>query len=373
MVGLMHDVLSIISERSPHLFWIKDRTLLVILHGSRGYNTHNENSDYDYKGITIPPKEYFFSYSTRFDQAELKKPKPDYIPDATIYNIQKFFNLAASGNPNVIETLHTDESNIVHISELGKELITHREKFLSKVVRHSFSGYALSQLKKIKLHRRWLLNPPKAPPTRKELGLPEQTLIPKDQLEAANSEINKEMDKFSFNFMEGLDESYKVEIRNIMSEMLAELKITSEEHWMAAARKIGLNDNFIEIMQRERNYENMKKDWDHFCDHQKTRNPERYALEKKYGYDCKYAYHLVRLLRMGKEILTTGKVIVKRPDREELLAIRNGAWSYEKLIEFAETEDKSLTEYYKTSPLQHKPDSKFLNKLCMELIERSFT
>jgi hypothetical protein len=32
---------------------------------------------------------------------------------------------------------------------------------------------------------------------------------------------------------------------------------------------------------------------------------------------------------MGYEILTQGKVIVKRPDREEILAIKNGAWSYE--------------------------------------------
>mgnify|MGYP001607055563 CR=1 FL=1 len=46
----------------------------------------------------------------------------------------------------------------------------------------------------------------------------------------------------------------------------------------------------------------------------------------------KHAMHLVRLMRMCKEILITCEVVVKRPDREELLAIRNGAWSYYKLI-----------------------------------------
>jgi hypothetical protein len=51
--------------------------------------------------------------------------------------------------------------------------------------------------------------------------------------------------------------------------------------------------------------------------------------EVKYGYDCKHAYHFVRLIRMCKKILTTGKVIVKRLDLDELLHIRNGSWTYD--------------------------------------------
>jgi hypothetical protein len=156
--------------------------------------------------------------------------------------------------------------------------------------------------------------------------------------------------------------------------MLAELKITSDQHWEAAARKIGLSDNFIEIMQRERQYTSAKREWDQYQNWKKTRNVTRSALEEKYGYDTKHAYHLVRLIRMCREVLTTGKVIVKRPDREELLAIRNGAWTYERLIEFAETEDIALNELYNTTTVLPKtPDRDKLDRLVIKLVEQSLS
>jgi hypothetical protein len=80
--------------------------------------------------------------------------------------------------------------------------------------------------------------------------------------------------------------------------------------------------------------------------------------------------HLVRLTRMGQEILTTGKVIVKRPDREELLAIRAGAWSYEQLIEFAEKQEHAFVDLYdKCDILPAAPNRDNLNKLCVSCIE----
>jgi hypothetical protein len=41
---------------------------------------------------------------------------------------------------------------------------------------------------------------------------------------------------------------------------------------------------------------------------------------------------LVRLQRMAIEILDHGEVRVRRPDRDELLAIRGGALSYDELL-----------------------------------------
>ena len=214
------------------------------------------------------------------------------------------------------------------------------------------------------------MNPPKSPPTRASLGLPEQTLIPQDQLVAAFAEVQKELDRMQFDFMENLEEATKIEIRNNMATMLAEMKITSDEQFGAAARKIGLSDNFIEIMQKERQYTSAKREWDQYQNWKETRNAKRSALEEKYGYDTKHAYHLVRLIRMCREVLMTGKVIVKRPDREELLAIRNGAWSYEELIAFAEREELLLNELYNTSTVLPKvPDQAKLDNLCIELIE----
>src|SRR5271156_6546414 len=97
-----HPVLDTIVKHSPHLGWIEDRTVLLVRHGSHAYGTNTPASDEDFKGIAIPPKNYFLGTMHRFEQAELKAPEPD----AVIYDIRKFFNLAADCNPNIIEVLH---------------------------------------------------------------------------------------------------------------------------------------------------------------------------------------------------------------------------------------------------------------------------
>ncbi len=155
---------------------------------------------------------------------------------------------------------------------------------------------------------------------------------------------------------------------------MAELKITSDAEWLSAARRVGLDDNFIYLMQKEREYTSKKREWDQFKNWERTRNKDRASLEAKYGYDTKHGYHLVRLIRMCREILTTGKVIVKRPDFEELLAIRNGAWECDYLIEWADQQDKELDELYKTcNVLPKMPDSDYLDRLNIELVERSLS
>ena len=78
---------------------------------------------------------------------------------------------------------------------------------------------------------------------------------------------------------------------------------------------------------------------------------------------------LVRLMRMCREILTTSRVVVKRPDREELLAIRNGAWSYDQLIEWAEKQDAEMNELMEKSSLPKSPDRVYLDTLCRNVVE----
>lgn len=351
-----------------NISWISNNTIYLVRHGSCAYGTNTPESDEDFKGVCIPPRKYFFGTINNFEQAELKD------PDTVIFDIRKFFKLAIDCNPNIIEVLFVEPQDIMYIDDLGETLLEHRDKFLSKKVKYTMTGYAISQLNRIKLHKRWIMHPPKEPPTRASLGLPEQTLIPQDQLAAAYAEVQKELDRFQLNFLDNLDESTKISCQNTMISMLAELKITADQHWAANARKIGLNDNLIEIMQKERAYTSKKKEWDQYQNWKKTRNPKRAILEEKYGYDCKHAYHLVRLIRMCREILLTGKVIVKRPDREELLAIRNGAWTYDQLIDFANTQEKNLNELYLTSNILPKsPDKETLDKLCIELIEKSIS
>jgi hypothetical protein len=74
---------------------------------------------------------------------------------------------------------------------------------------------------------------------------------------------------------------------------------------------------------------------------------------------------------MGHEILTTGRVNVWRGDidRDELLAIRAGAWSYDALIEWADRVEAELEASYASSPLPREPDRRAIDRLCVELVE----
>lgn len=346
--------------------WIKDKTIYLAVHGSRAYGTNVETSDYDYRGITICPKQYYFgALQSNFEQAELKD------PDSVIYEIRKFVKLAAEANPNCMEVLFVDESDIIHITELGQELLDNRDLFITKKVKHTMCGYAYSQLKKMQHKRQLCMNPPSKYPTRKDLGLPEETIIPQDQLAAANAEVEKELNKMQFDFMENLDEATKIEIRSSMAKMLTDLKISKEDQWQSAAKTIGLSDNLIEVMKLERAYASKKREWDQYQEWLSNRNKARAADEAKYGFDLKNGLHLVRLLKMAKEILLTGKVIVKRPDKEELLDIRNGKKTYEEIMTFAGNIQKELDEIYLSSKLPISADKQKIDNLCINLIEKS--
>lgn len=128
---------------------------------------------------------------------------------------------------------------------------------------------------------------------------------------------------------------------------------------------------FVEEAEKELKYQTKLMQWKQYEEWKKHRNKKRAELEEKNGYDTKHAAHLVRLLRMGNEILSTGKVNVDRTniDAEELKSIRQGSWTYDQIEEYAETMDKKLDELYKNSKLQKNPQIEKIDDLCVEIID----
>ena len=108
----------------------------------------------------------------------------------------------------------------------------------------------------------------------------------------------------------------------------------------------------------EKEYATSKRHYDQYVSWKKNRNPARADIETKYGYDTKHAMHLVRLLRMAEEIITTGTMNVYRPDRDELVKIRNGLFSYDYLIEYSEETVDRLTNIVRSgkSAVRKTPD-----------------
>lgn len=96
---------------------------------------------------------------------------------------------------------------------------------------------------------------------------------------------------------------------------------------------------------------------------------KRKRLVDKFGYDPKNASHLIRLLKMGIELLITGEVNVFRHDNQELLAIKNGEWELAKIKKEADNLFKLVAEAFVKSELPNEPDWNKANKLLIKTIE----
>lgn len=310
-------------------FDVESRTIFLTRHGSHAYGLNVPTSDEDFKGIAIAPRDCYFGFMKKFEQFEHMGSKSDGI-DKVVYGIDKFARLAADCNPNIIEVLHVSESSVVHCDEFGEELRAHRNEFLSKKAKFTFSGYAHAQLNRIKTHRSWLLNPPKGAPSRKDFGLSETTKVSQSELGAFEAAVR-----------DGIE--------------------------------IELPKDVLTLFTREKQYQAAKTHYDQFKNWEKSRNPARAELEAKFGYDTKHGMHLARLQLMAVEILEDHVVYVdrrERGDRDDLLDIRFGKLPYDGLIERAEKLEARAEVLYKTSTLRKEADRNKLDALIVDMTER---
>lgn len=105
----------------------------------------------------------------------------------------------------------------------------------------------------------------------------------------------------------------------------------------------------------------------------KTKNPEgkRKEIVKKYGYDVKFGYHLVRLLNEIEQILIEEDLDLER-NREQLKSIRRGEWTEERVTRYFEDKEKQLEELYTKSELRHSPNESAIKELLIECLEMEF-
>lgn len=106
--------------------------------------------------------------------------------------------------------------------------------------------------------------------------------------------------------------------------------------------------------------------------HQGYMGEKRRALVEKYGYDTKNAAHLIRLLRQGIEFLREGELYVQRHDAAELIAIRRGEWSLDRVKREAERLFKRAEDVYDRSTLPAKPDSRRIEALCVDMVSAAW-
>ena len=118
------------------------RIMLLGVSGSYGYGTNREDSDIDFRGVTLNQPSDLIGL-TQFEQYE------DKNTDTVIYSFNKFIELILNCNPNTIEILGLDPDQYVIISPLGQELLDHKALFLTKRAAVSFGHYATAQLRRL--------------------------------------------------------------------------------------------------------------------------------------------------------------------------------------------------------------------------------
>ena len=233
------------------------------------------------------------------------------------------------------------------------------------------------------------MNPPKKKPERVDFGLNQNSLFETAQLKSlihieSLYDYIREEDKEPF--LNQLDSIYGDQIIPLFAKYLREDRRTIALEFLQVALQsqlktlivMGQNhyikDEYVDQAERELKYINALRNWQRYEEWKKHRNKKRAPLEEKYHYDTKHAAHLIRLLRMGKEILSTGKVNVDRTgiDAEELKSIRNGSMKYDEIEQYANDSDKELDVLYEKSTLQKTPQIEKINALCLEIIEEYF-
>jgi predicted nucleotidyltransferase len=347
------------------LTWLPQRTIFLCRHGSMAYGTNGPDSDEDVKGVFIAPKAYHLGFMNHIDQVD----KGFEGLDACLYEAKRLFALTVDCNPNMIEMPFIDASDWILTSPMWQLIVDNRELMLSRNAKHRFCGYAISQLKRIETHRRWLLYPPTHKPTRAEYDLPDNSAIPKEQRDALEAMMLKIVESWQVDYA-CLDDATRIDLLNKQAQALADMKLAKDDQYVAAGNKLGLDANAMEYLTAERAYRSSLAEWTQYQTWLAERNPIRAALEAKFGYDTKHGMHLVRLMRMAREILEGKGVIVRRPDAQELKDIRfKGIWSYESLTTWARAQDAELTELMQKSPLPKQPDRVALDNLCQKLVE----
>ena len=98
---------------------------------------------------------------------------------------------------------------------------------------------------------------------------------------------------------------------------------------------------------------------------------KRYDMVKKYGYDLKFAYHLVRLLDECEQILVKGDLNLEN-NREQLKSIRRGEWTKDQIVDYFNLKEATLEKLYTTSTLQHSPDEDKIKTLLINCLEQYY-
>lgn len=328
--------------------------LLEVISGSQAYGLATPQSDRDIKGVYYLPKEFFYS-GMYIDQVQ------NETNDEVYYELGKFVELLGRNNPNLLEMLATPPECILYRHPLMDCLKP--EMFLSLKAKETFAGYAYTQIKKAGgLNRKW--NNP-MPETRKTVlefcyVLKDKGALPFEQWLAETGVAETHCGLTAVAHAKDVYALYcssDAAYGGIVSGAMAnEVRTVSVPPYAVPATYLYFNQDAYSLHCRQyREYHQWLK----------LRNEQRYLGNQahKQGYDAKNMMHTIRLLQVALELLQTGRIAVRRSNRDELLAIKSGKYTYDALMEMAAELMQKIESATITSPLPPEPDKEAIQRI----------
>ena len=391
--------------------------------GSHAYGTNTPTSDIDIRGIFCADK---IQIVTPF--FPIREITVEDQEDSKLFEVRNYLKLYLDANPNILETLWVSDDKIIESTQEYEILRQNRQLLLSSKVAYTYSGYAVAQMKRLVNHQKyqssmWILlelkNSVQQAIDNNEIDInwvftrygtdflgfcgfstnyTDYKIVDIEKHttnELMKYAVNATLEQFakfekpvrsdfltilhnytSNNKSKVIDFKYDHALIPYGSNIFAVVKWSGESLYNTDGSirtpKNVSSDMFKLPVQclvklNETSYNDTCSWVDKYWSWYNGRNAVRAEMEREYGYDLKFAMHLVRLLRTADECLSTGIINVFRPDAQELLAIRNGSWTYHELVEYTEHMDNKIKELYKTTDLPKVPDVKLAARLLMQV------
>lgn len=314
--------------------FVQDHAILVTQCGSKLYGTDTPSSDEDKVGIYVPPKEFFIGFKS-FPSDEINqnivskradsKNNKDAV-DFKLYDIRKFIRLAIQNNPNIIELLFVNYSSIDFCSKEGSLLLENADLFPTMEIVSRFLGYAKSQKSKMIVKSTNMQDLFKL-----KTFLEKIINAPKHQIFLMD---------------------YEEDLKKLFDDNLKIDKRFYNVGDLNVQRNITVKNAYDLVRERVSKFSSRYDDY-----------------ISKYGFDTKFASHLIRLLLEAKELLETGKLVFPLKDASFLKDIKLGKYNIKEIIDYSNELILEIKRLEEKQPLPKKPDIKKIEKLQMEIIE----